>query len=141
MCWNLAQLSPPLFLNTCSFLVCHLKNYSQSSLMTQFQSEHMNYSRIKAMHFCLFRTTHITHMPALRIYSPCKYPFLCDLRVKADCSTSLQIFAYPNKLEIKHQIFKYFHRSKYKSAPISGHTVICYTATDLTVWVPMRLSQ
>lgn len=51
-------------------------------------------------------------MPALRICGHHKYTFPCDLHVKADCLTSLQLFADPNKLEIKQLIFKCFHRKQ-----------------------------
>ena len=74
--------------------------------MRKFQSVHMNDFQIKAMHFCVLRTTRTTNMPVLRICGHHKHTFSCDLHVKADCLTSLQIFADPNKLEIKHQILK-----------------------------------
>ena len=53
--------------------------------------------------------------------------FLCDLHVKADCLTSLQIFADPNKLEIKHQIFKCLIGVTTKLHPSQAHGYMLYS--------------
>ena len=108
--------------------------------MRKFQSVHMNEFQIKATHFCVLRTTRTSHMLALRICGHHKHTFTCDLHVKADCLTSLQVFEDPSKLEIKHQIFKCLIGVTTKLHP-SQATRLYVIQLYSTVWAQMRLSQ
>lgn len=56
----------------------------------------MYYSRIKATHSRLFSATHYPYDSTQDPWLLQIHIFFCDLHVKSDCLTSLQIFADPN---------------------------------------------
>ena len=97
----------------------YLFKKSQLSLMRKFQSVHMNDFQIKAMHFCVLRTTRTTHMPVFRICGHHKHISVWSPRkgwlfnISSDICRPKQTWNQTSNLQM-------FNWSHYKIAPISG---------------------